>query len=92
MMDEYPKRTIREKHTENLQLSTEEKTQICLDTFLFWSNLDILLEECRSVSRRGNKGDICLTQTGELFSEKGEYIKPNTEELSLLKNELYNDS
>ena len=83
MMDEHPKRIMREKHTENLQLSTEEETQIYLDTFLFWSNLDIFMEECRFIGRRGNEEDLYLTRTGELFLGREECIKPSTEELSL---------
>jgi len=83
MMDEHPKRIMREKHTENLQLSTEEETQIDLDTFLFWSNLGIFIGECRSIDRRGNEEDLCLTRTGELSSRREECIKPRTEELSL---------
>lgn len=83
MMDEYPKRIPQEKNTERLQLSIEEKIQTDLNTFLFWSNLDILMKECRSVGRKGNEEDLYLACTGELSSGREECLKPNTEELSL---------
>jgi hypothetical protein len=83
MMDEHPKRIMREKHTENLQLSAGEETQIYLDTFLFWSNLDIFMEECRSIGRKGKEEDLCLNRVVDLSSVREECIKPNTEELSL---------